>query len=103
MRFPVLIDGVLQGDVVELKEWRESVTHFDALSVYGGVMRTNIDIDDELLAAAQELAGTNTKRATVQYALEELVRRRTRQKILDLRGRIEWVGDLEQTRRSRTG
>jgi Arc/MetJ family transcription regulator len=58
---------------------------------------------DELLAAAQELAGTNTKRATAQYALEELVRRRTRQKILDLRGRIEWVGDLEQTRRSRTG
>ncbi len=103
MRFPLLIDGVLQGDVVELAEWRESVTHFDALSVYGGVMRTNIDIDDELLAAAQELAGTNTKRATVQYALEELVRRRTRQKILDLRGRIEWVGDLEQTRRSRTG
>ena len=66
------------------------------------VMRTNIDIDDDLLAAAQRVAGTKTKRATVQYALEELVRRRERKSVMELLGDIEWEGDLEASRASRT-
>lgn len=64
-------------------------------------MRTNIDIDDELLAAAQRLAGTRTKKATVEHALRELVRRRQRQRVLELRGSVEWVGDLDETRKGR--
>ncbi|MDH3500711.1 MAG: type II toxin-antitoxin system VapB family antitoxin [Acidimicrobiia bacterium] len=64
-------------------------------------MRTNIEIDDDLLALAQEVAGTRTKRATVHYALEELVRRKARKQVLELRGAVDWDGDLEQTRRSR--
>ena len=63
-------------------------------------VRTNIDIDDELLARAHAVAGTKGKKATVEYALRELVRRRERQKALELRGRVEWQGDLD---RSRTG
>ena len=39
-------------------------------------MRTNVEIDDTLLAEAQELAGTRTKKATVELALAELIRRR---------------------------
>jgi Arc/MetJ family transcription regulator len=39
-------------------------------------MRTNIDIDDELLAAAMTVTGLPTKRATVEEALRGLVRRR---------------------------
>lgn len=66
-------------------------------------MRTNIDIDDELLAEAQRVAGTATKRSTVEYALRELVRRKDRQAILRLHGRVEWAGDLDETRQSRTG
>lgn len=66
-------------------------------------MRTNIDIDDELLAKAQRVAGTPTKRATVEYALRELVRRRERRKVLDLRGTVAWEGDLNETRRGRGG
>lgn len=66
------------------------------------VVRTNIEIDDELLAEAQEITGMATKRATVQFALEELVRRRSRRRVLDLRGRVEWVGDLDDSRRSVT-
>jgi Arc/MetJ family transcription regulator len=71
--------------------------------VYRGNVRTNIEIDDDLLAEAQAAAGTDTKRATVHYALQELVRRRSRQRILDLRGRVDWVGDLDQSRRDRIG
>jgi len=64
-------------------------------------MRTNIDIDDDLLVRAQAVAGTKGKKATVEYALRELVRRRDRQKLLELRGRVDWVGDLEASRAGR--
>jgi Arc/MetJ family transcription regulator len=66
------------------------------------VVRTNIDIDDDLLAEAQRIAGTKTKRATVHYALEELVRRKDRQSVMDLLGTVDWNGDLESSRTSRT-
>ena len=68
--------------------------------MYSCVVRTNIVIDDELLAEAQRLCGASTKRATVEFALQELVRRRERRKVLDLQGRVEWAGDLGKSRRS---
>lgn len=49
-------------------------------------MRTNIDLDDELLAEAQRLAGLRTKRETVDAALREFVSRRRQQSILALVG-----------------
>jgi len=64
-------------------------------------MRTNIDIDDELLAEAAEVLGTNTKKATVEAALERVVRRNRQQRVLELEGTVEWVGDLSEMRRSR--
>jgi Arc/MetJ family transcription regulator len=63
-------------------------------------VRTNIVIDDELLAEAQRISGAATKRATVEFALQELVRRRARGKVLELQGRVEWDGDLRKSRRS---
>jgi Arc/MetJ family transcription regulator len=65
-------------------------------------MRTNIDIDDELLAEAAKVAGTKTKRATVEYALADLVRRKDRRAILRLKGKIGWEGDLDRSRASRS-
>ena len=64
-------------------------------------VRTNIDIDEDLLSTAQEIAGTPTKRATVEFALRELVRRRERQRVLDLPGKVTWEGDLDASRTSR--
>ena len=64
-------------------------------------MRTNIDIDDAVLQEAQELTGTRTKRETVDLALRELVARHRRIGILDLRGRVHWDGDLEESRLGR--
>ena len=64
-------------------------------------MRTNIEIDDDVMAEAMQIAGTRTKRATVDLALRELVARQRRLGILDLRGRIHWEGDLDQSRRGR--
>ncbi|MBS1861220.1 MAG: type II toxin-antitoxin system VapB family antitoxin [Actinobacteria bacterium] len=64
-------------------------------------MRTNIEIDDEVIAEAQELIGARTKRETVDTALRELVARHRRLGILDLRGRVRWEGDLAESRRAR--
>jgi Arc/MetJ family transcription regulator len=66
-------------------------------------VRTNIDIDDDLLAEAQTVAGTRTKRETVHLALRELVRRRSRRAMLELRGRVPWDGDLDELRQGRVG
>ena len=65
-------------------------------------MRTNIEIDDDVLQAAQELTGTRTKRETVDLALRELVARHRRIGVLDLRGRVHWEGNLAETRRGRS-
>ncbi len=64
-------------------------------------MRTNIEIDDAILAEAQELIGARTKRETVDTALRELVARHRRLGILDLRGKVRWEGDLSESRRAR--
>jgi Arc/MetJ family transcription regulator len=69
--------------------------------VYRRHVRTNIEIDDDLLAEAQRVAQTPTKKATVEYALRELVRRKGRRQILTLRGRVDWEGDLEGSRLGR--
>lgn len=65
-------------------------------------MRTNIEIDDDVMREAQRLTGVPTKRETVDLALRELVARHRRLGILELRGRVHWEGDLETSRRGRT-
>ena len=47
--------------------------------------KTRIDIPEQLLAEAAEVAGTSTKKDTVIVALEQLVARRRRSK------GIEWL------------
>lgn len=66
-------------------------------------MRTNIEIDDDLLAEARRVAGTATKRETVEVALRELVVRDRRAQILRLRGKVRWEGDLAASRAGRGG
>ena len=61
-------------------------------------MRTNIEIDDELLASAMKATGFATKRATVEEGLRLLVRlRRQRQALDELRG-LGWEGNLDEMR-----
>jgi Arc/MetJ family transcription regulator len=65
-------------------------------------IRTNIEIDDDVLREAQRLIGTRTKRETVDLALRELVARHRRIGVLDLRGRVRWEGNLGESRRGRS-
>lgn len=61
-------------------------------------MRTNVDIDDALLAEAMVESGLKTKKATLEQGLRELIaERRARRALKELRG-IGWDGDLEEMR-----
>jgi len=66
-------------------------------------MRTNIDIDDELLTKAMEKFGTTTKKATIEEALQRALKSHDRRNaIANLRG-VGWEGDLDDLRRMRQG
>lgn len=64
-------------------------------------MRTNIDIDDELMRQAMRSSGSQTKRAVVEEGLRLLVQTRGQRGIRRLRGKVKWEGDLEQSRTGR--
>jgi Arc/MetJ family transcription regulator len=65
-------------------------------------MRTNIVIDDALMAEAMRLSGLKTKKAVVEEALKLFVQIKRQSDILRLRGKVHWEGDLEESRQSRT-
>ena len=62
-------------------------------------MRTNIDIDDALMADAMQASGLRTKRETVNVALRLLARRARQAEARSLFGQIAWEGDLDAERR----
>lgn len=64
-------------------------------------MRTNIDIDENLIRRAMQASGERTKRAAVDRALRLLVRTHTQAGIRRLRGKIRWRGDVNESRLSR--
>ena len=61
-------------------------------------MRTNIDLDDDLIAKAMELSGLPTKKATVELALRQFVENGYRRQALDELWGIGWEGDLDAIR-----
>jgi Arc/MetJ family transcription regulator len=65
-------------------------------------MRTNIEIDDQLMKHAMRSARTRTKRATVETALRLMIRLKRQEGIKQLRGKIKWEGNLEESRTGRT-
>jgi len=58
-------------------------------------MPTNLHIDDSLLAEAQRLGGHRTKRATVDEALKEYIRRRQRLGALESFGSFDFDPDFD--------
>jgi Arc/MetJ family transcription regulator len=63
-------------------------------------MRTNIVIDDKLMREAMRSAKTRTKRATVEQGLRMLIRLKRQEAIRRFRGKVQWEGELEESRRS---
>jgi Arc/MetJ family transcription regulator len=61
-------------------------------------VRTNIDIDDELMREAMHATGEKTKRAVVERGLRLLIETRAQTGIRRLRGKVKWTGDLHASR-----
>ena len=64
-------------------------------------MRTNIDIDDALMAKAMAASGLRTKKQVVEEALKTFVRLRAQASIRELRGIGGWEGNLDEMRANR--
>ncbi len=63
--------------------------------------RTNIVLDEDLVEAGMEITGLKSRRALIDYALRELLRRDSQRKILELKGKVRWEGDLSTMRQER--
>ncbi len=61
-------------------------------------MRTNIEIDNDLMDEAIKLTGLKTKKATVELGLQTLVRLKKQEKFRRYRGQLAWDGDLDDMR-----
>jgi len=61
-------------------------------------MRTNVEINDDLINEAQRLTGLKTKRAVVEEGLKTLVRVKRQMKILELAGKVEFWDDVIRDR-----
>jgi Arc/MetJ family transcription regulator len=62
------------------------------------VMRTNIIIDDQLMAAALDATGLKTKKEAVEQGLRLLLRLKQQEQLRQYRGKLKWRGDLDKMR-----
>ena len=61
-------------------------------------MRTNIVIDDQLMADALKATGLTTKKEAVELGLKLLVKQNQQQELRSLKGKLHWEGDLADMR-----
>jgi Arc/MetJ family transcription regulator len=65
------------------------------------LMRTNIEIDDQLVRQAMRSSGARTKKAAVEAGLQLLVKTHAQTAIRKFRGKVKWEGDLSVSRQDR--
>ena len=63
--------------------------------------RTNVVLDDELIAECQKATGIKTRRVLIHHALQELLRRERQKSVLALKGSVRWEGNLDEWRKER--
>ncbi|OGV74027.1 MAG: transcriptional regulator of the Arc/MetJ class [Lentisphaerae bacterium RIFOXYB12_FULL_65_16] len=63
--------------------------------------RTNVVLDDRLVADCLKATGIKTRRSLIDHALQELLRHERQRKILELKGTVSWCGNLAEWRRAR--
>jgi Arc/MetJ family transcription regulator len=62
-------------------------------------MRTTLNLDDETLQAAMQVAANKTKTEIINQALREFVQRKHRLGLLEWRGKLTWEGDIDRLRK----
>jgi len=61
-------------------------------------MRTTLDLPDGLIDKAMKISGAKTKSQLVTEALEEMINRSQRLKLISFKGKIDLDIDLDQLR-----
>ena len=69
--------------------------------IIGVEMRTNIVIDDKLMAVALKASGLKTKKEVVEEGLRLLVKVKDQSNLKKFRGKLKWEGDLDEMRRDK--
>jgi Arc/MetJ family transcription regulator len=64
-------------------------------------VRTNIEIDNALMAEARKISGNATKKQTVEQALRLMIRLRRQQEVDRAFGKYRWRGNLARSRKGR--
>jgi len=64
-------------------------------------MRTNIVLDDDLVAECLRVSGIKTRKDLVEQALTLFLLVKKQGKIKNYRGKLPWVGDLDKDRKTR--
>jgi Arc/MetJ family transcription regulator len=64
--------------------------------------RTNIEIDQNLINDCFKATGIKTQKALIDHALRELLRHEKQTKILELKGKVTWEGNLKDWRQGRS-
>jgi Arc/MetJ family transcription regulator len=65
------------------------------------MMRTTLNIDEKALEEAMEASEARTKTDVVNEALRAFARSRRRRRLLDLRGKVVWKGEIDALRKRR--
>ena len=61
-------------------------------------MRTNIDIDQDAIAEIVKEVKAKSHKKAIEEAILHYVRRKAQLKLLNLLGKVEWEGNLEEWR-----
>ncbi len=63
-------------------------------------MRTNVEIDDDLMKKALKYSKLKTKKEIIHEALNEYVKYQMRLKLVSLQGKVKWIGNLNKMRKN---
>lgn len=63
-----------------------------------GEMRINVVTDDQQVRNAQQSTGLSTKRDKVDLPFKTLIRLKKQSRIRELKGELQWDGDLDWSR-----
>lgn len=63
-----------------------------------GEMRINVVTDDQQVRNAQQSTGLSTKRDEVDLPFKTLIRLKKQSRIRELKGELQWDGDLDWSR-----
>jgi hypothetical protein len=64
-------------------------------------MRTTLNLDQRALEAAMAHSQGRTKTDAINEALRSFIRGKRQKELLELRGKVDWQGDIDQLRKRR--